>query len=168
MLTELDKKLIKKEEKRFPNIEKLIPIASPSNPIKAIEDLFENYHIQETTEHWYDSSPYECDNCEKHYLKCSECKIWEKWNGSEKQLSFNNWIDVYGPGIWGMSQEECDEQAKEILSNALTKEENLERLFFSESNIKKEKQVYHFYDIFYYNRDRQYYDWWFVFRRKNG
>ena len=175
MLTELDKKLIAKEEERFPFM-KLKPLLDDSNLIKSIEDLFEQYEIQEITQHWYDSEPKDetgysiCEKCEvSSNPRCNKnCNIWNNWEKSEQQLSFNNWIDVYGPGIWDMTQEESDEQAKNILSNALTKGENLERLFFSENNTKKEKQTYHFYDIFYYNRDRKYYDWWFVFRRKNA
>ena len=166
MLTEMDKRLIAKEEKRFPNIEKLISLLDSSNPIKSIEELFENYNVQETTQHWYDGSPrfndgtIKCDLCEDK--KCNNCEVWEKWNKSEKQLSFNNWIDVYGPDIWGMSQEECDEQAKEILTKALSKKENLDRLFFVNNTI----DTIEYYSIFYYNRDREYFDWWFVFKRK--
>ena len=163
MLTEMDKRLIAKEEKRFSHIEKLVPLFDSSNPIKSIEELFKNYNVQETTQHWYDSSPrfddISCDLCEDK--KCNDCEAWEKWNGSEKQLSFNNWIDVYGPGIWDMSQEECDEQAKEILTKTLSKGENIERLFFVKSTKESE-----YYNIFYYNRDRKYFDWWFVFKRK--
>ena len=42
MLTEMDKRLIAKEEKRFDHIEKLVPLFDSSNPIKSIEELFKN------------------------------------------------------------------------------------------------------------------------------
>jgi len=165
MLSEMNQRLIAKEETRFNHIDKLIPLLDPSCPVKNIEELFENYHIQETTQHWYDSSPNECDTCNKHYSKCNKCQLWKEWEGSEKQLSLNNWIDVYGPGIWGMSQEESDEQARDILNKAISKEENMERLFFCVPQIINKKE---YFDIFYYNRDREHSDWWFVFRRAPG
>lgn len=164
MLTEMDKRLIIKEEKRFPSIDKLLPLLDESNPVKNIEELFKNYQVHEITQHWYDGGPrfmrIQCDLCEDK--DCDNCKIWHEWVGSEEQLSYNNWIDVSGPGIWEMTQEECNLQAKQILSEALTKKENIERLFFV-----KPKEENEYYSIFYYNRDRLVYDWWFIFRRIN-
>lgn len=160
MLTEMDKRLIQKEQEdeHFKCFEPLLPLLHPSCPVKTIEELFANYHIHETTQHWYDSDPNECHNCKRR--ECRNCTIWKKWEYSEKRLSFNNWIDVYGPGIWDMSQEESDKQAEGILTEAIKNINNAERLFFTQP--KDDKNYFY---IFYYNRDRKFCDWWFIFKK---
>ena len=138
MLTEMDKKLIAKEEKRFDHIEKLVPLLDSSNPIKSIEDLFEQYEIQETTQHWYDSEPKDetghsiCEKCEmSSNPKCyKDCNTWNKWEKSEQQLSFNNWIDVWGLGMWDATQDNANQMVKEIFETEILKDKEFEKRLF--------------------------------------
>jgi len=158
MLTELDYKLIKKEEKRVKT--KLIPISKCS--INGMDDLFFKYKLLEFTIHFYDSSPRDkkCDTCKDGF--CDKCSIWTKYYNSEEQLSFNNWIDVFGPGIWGMNQKQSNEMAKEYFKEITSDNEFLTRTFYY---YPKENELH----IFYYNRDRGSIgkcDYWFVFKRK--
>ena len=165
MLKELDKKLIQKEMERFGRKEKLKLIIDTSCPVSSIEELFNKYESFEITEHWYDSEPNECNFCNinKPNCNCAECSIWKKWDKSEKQLSFNNWIDVAGPGIWGIDQKKSDKYTKDILEEILKDKEYTERLFFY---IPKSNQAKDYFNLFYYNRDRDNRDIWIVMKKK--
>lgn len=165
MLTELDLKLIEKEKHRFDNkfIKRdLFPIETCP---MTYQDVLQKYDLYEHTEHWYDSGvdryeEGECKNCEND---CQKCKKYQTWDKSEAQLSFNNWIDVWGPGIWGMTQRECNNMVRELFENTILKDpECNERLFWYQP---LEKEYFH---IFYYNRDKKYKDWWFVFKMREA
>ena len=159
MLRDLDYKLIEREEKIFSTNKvkvKLIPILE-CDKIQGINDLFSKYNLLELSLHFYDASPEICDNCKK--IECSTCPTWEKYQGTEAQLSFNNYTDVYGPGIWKMDQKRSNEMAKSYLQNISKDEDFSIRTFYYEPN-KDE------FNIFYYNRDREFCDYWFVFKRK--
>ena len=165
MLIDLDKKLIERESHRFDTKERktwLKPILE--SPIKEFDDLFKIYNLYEFTMHWYDSSPrfkkISCDLCENKI--CNKCQIWKKWDGSEEQLTFNNWIDVEGPGIWGMDQKEVNERGIKTFKNEIIPDEDFKiRTFYYQPPDDK------YFNIFWYNRDRQRFDYWFVFKRKN-
>ena len=150
-MTELDKKLIEKEKDRFGRHMDLKPISfSPYQ-------ILNHYHVYEWTTHWYDSDAPECRTCDK---KCSttDCHVWDKWKDSEKRLSFNNWIDPIGPGIWGATQKQCDKYVREVFEREIYKDgEWRERLFYWQP--EDPDQI----NLFYYNRDRDHSDYWFVF-----
>lgn len=164
MLTDLDKKLIEQESHRFDTEEEkkwLKPILE--GPIKTFDDLFKMYNLHEFTMHWYDGSPrfvkISCDLCEDK--NCNKCQIWKDWDGSEEQLTFNNWIDVEGPGIWGMSQKEVNKRGIETFENEILQDIDFEiRTFYYQPPDDK------YFHIFWYNRDRQRFDYWFIFERK--
>ena len=153
-------KIIKIEEERFKI--KLNPFSTI--PIKYFEDLIKNYNIHEFTIHWYDgSSPkcYECLNHGEHFEYCKNCEIKKNWIGSFEQLTYNNWIDVYGPGIWGASLEESNEQVKNIFNEEILLDDEFEKRIFWCYQKK-------YFDIYYLNRDRKSYDYWFMFTRAPG
>lgn len=166
MLRELDLKLIERESHRFDTKKVktwLLPLDTCSY-VRGLKELFDKYNLHEFTIHFYDSSPrfdnISCDLC-KRSRSCDECPDWKEWQGSEKQLSFNNWIDVEGPGIWGMTQEECNEAAKErFKQNILQDKEFYQRAYFYQPPDKN------YLNIFWYNRDRKNFDYWFVFEKK--
>ena len=167
MLRELDLKLIKKESHRFDTKEVkawLLPL-DMCPYVRGLKELFDKYNLHEFTIHWYDSSPkfnnISCDLCEK-YIPCPRCEIWKKWNFSKEQLSFNSWTDVEGPGIWDMSQEQCNKRAKERLEIICGEKDSSIRTFYYQTPDKN-----YFY-IFYYNRDKEHFDYWFVFEKKAG
>lgn len=119
--------------------------------------LFDNYEVREYSNLFYDNDPPECRDCHRVDW-CEKCDIEKEWHNSEEQLSFNNWIDVWGEGIWGNSQQSVDNRVKWIFLDMLYEEDMEYRLWtFDRDN---EKWVY------YYNRDR-FSDYWFIFRRKN-
>jgi len=167
MLRELDKKLIEQESHRFDTEEVktwLKPILE--SPIKKFDDLFKMYNLHEFTIHWYDGSPsfvkISCDLCEDRG-KCNKCQVWKDWDGSEEQLTFNNWIDVEGPGIWGMNQKEVNKRGIETFKNEILQDEDFEiRTFYYQPPDDK------YFNIFWYNRDRNRFDYWFVFEKKAG
>jgi len=150
MLRELDLKLIKAEENGF----------FPLKPVNfAIGKVLRKYYAHEITERWYDSMAPECERCED--CQCEKCEVWERYRGSEEQLSYANWIDAWGAGIWGMTQQEVDDFAKELLTKHITKDKgHKERLFYSTTSDPNQLI------IFYYNRDRQGSDYWFIFQKK--
>ena len=61
----------------------------PSN--RFINKLFNHYYVVEHTEHFYDSGSH--------------------------GIEFNNWIEVYSNGVFGMSQKDVDKISREHLKN---------------------------------------------------
>jgi hypothetical protein len=167
MLRDIDKELIERESHRFDtkNEKHWLKPLIDCDIVKSLEDLLENYNIHEFTTHWYDSSPkfdnISCDLC-KRDISCSKCKIWKEWNFSKEQLSFNNWIDVEGPGIWDDTQETANKRIEEIFNEILYDKEFKIRAYYYQPPEDK------YFHIFYYNRDREHFDYWFVFKRKAG
>lgn len=161
MLRDLDKKLIEKEKHRFDTKEfkrDLFPLESC--PI-AYEALFTKYDLHEFTEHWYDGDPPQCRLC-NNYI-CEDCNARKQWMGSEEQLSFNNWIDVWGPGIWDMNQSECNRMVKDIFRNEIYKDTEMkDRLFWYQPPTQE------YFHMFYYNRDRKNKDYYFIFKMREG
>lgn len=156
MLRELDLKLIEKEKERL-HIKELFPLYNCS-----LETLLKEYTPIEYTVHFYDSEPQKCNNCDLPF-SCKECDVYKMWDGSEEQLSFNNWIDFWAPGQWGMTQESMEEEIDKIFKNEiLHNKESIGRTFFYKGT-KKDKD---FICIFYYNRDRERADYWFVFEKE--
>ena len=165
MLTELDQKLIQKEIDKFSKWDKdfYFIFLMDCQEVYCYTVLLNNYDIFEFTEHWYDSGPrfsetagIRCELCDK---KCSKCEIYQKWDKSEEQLSFESWIDVWGPGIWGDDQEKANLRVKNIFEEELFKDDDFP--FRSFYYLKDDV-----FEIFYYNRDRVYEDYWFVFKKK--
>lgn len=157
MLRDIDKQLILEEMDKAGRHIELKPI--DFSPFK----ILNHYNIFECTMHWYDSDAKECDQCEMcappNY--CDNCEIWEQWRNSDERLKFNTWIDVYGAGIWGMTQKQCDKFVRRIFEGCIYKDGMWrERLFYY-----KPEHDPNFIYLFYYNRDRDHYDYWFIFKK---
>jgi len=96
-----------------------------------IDWLFRHYYTDEFAIHWYDSD-----------------------------ITFNNWIDPFGEGIWEMSQYQTDRCSR----NALCK--------IRSAPVKKKGRLYisYFDDgdiyIYWYGRDYMYCDYWWYMKRK--
>ena len=81
--------------------------------------IFAKYDVSELTEHYYDRPCPACEDCdpnaEKELEECVKCKEFRKWEFSHEQLTFNNWIDVYGPGFWDMNQYDANKMAEDLI-----------------------------------------------------
>lgn len=87
-------------------------------------------------------------------------KIYKKYNSSERRLTFNNWQDPYGEGIWGMSQKEVDKLAYDAFKS-------IQRF-----NVSKKDRLYISYKndmirIYFYGRDFNELDYWFIFKKRD-
>lgn len=151
VLTDLDKELIEGEMRRF-NMKYMEGLELTSD---FIDRLFASYDLFEWTVCWYDSPPKECDNC-SYDISCLECEPLKKWSGSREQLSYNNWIDVYGPGYWGWNQSKSNLTAKEFF-NTILESDTENKLWIGE------KRGY--LNIYFYDRPEFASDQWFVFKR---
>lgn len=157
MLREIDKQLIKEEASQFGFGQELTPINF--SPFQ----ILNHYDVHEFTEHWYDSQDKECNTCEKCVYPdyCKGCKKWEEWDHSINQLRFNNWVDVWAAGIWNWTQKQVNVLVRNIFEGKIYKDGAWrERLFYYRPN--DSDYIY----LFYYNRDREYSDYWFIFKRR--
>lgn len=115
--------------------------------------LFRRYETWEASIHFYDSEPNIPDDA-------TQSEIFDLFRKhEERRMTFNNWIDVIGEGIWGMSQRDADRQSRELL------------LDFRSSPIKKKGRVYCMNTgdavfIYCYGRDFCGSDYWFAFKKK--
>ena len=154
---------------------------------KLIDRLFNHYYCHEMCEFYYDYEPdydelehdkymtydsilrgdyYNYCEDEKEYpieeLKQAYINILQQRRDYEsKRIEFNNWIEVFGEGIWHMSQHRVDEAAKDTLTEIKKSGASLkDRLYYA----KKDDQI----RIYFYGRDFMYTDYWFIFiKRKN-
>ena len=144
--------LIEKELTRVRDDLEWIPMKRPSN--RSLDRLFRRYTIVELAEMWYDSEP---DIDYEHLTREQQYPLIRAYE--ERRIQFNNWIDIYGPGIWGTSQKEVDSLAKHYLKsirNYPVKKKG--RLF-----VGRDQQMMY---IYWYGRDFAGLDlWWTLTRR---
>ena len=139
MLTDFDRRLITAENKDLKPVD------------FSIERILRKYHAVQITCHWYDSDPPECNKCERW---CDDpCNTWIEWNGSEAQLTHEVWVDIWGEGIWGMSQADVDKFAVKLFKQRGMKG----RLFYVKPS---PDEVW----IYYYHRDVAKCDYWCIFK----
>ena len=105
-----------------------------------IDWLFRHYYAEEFSINWYDSEP-------------------DDELGITDPMTFNNWIDPYGEGIWDMSQDKVDKVAREYLYE------------IRNAPVKKDGRLYIFYSndqvfIYWYGRDCMYRDYWWYMKRR--
>lgn len=155
---------------------------------KFIDRLFNNYYCHEMCEFFYDWEPdYDelehdkymtyCSILEGEYFNyCDDKKeypieelkqayiniLQQRKDYDPTRIEFNNWIEPYFDGCWGMSQEYVDNIARETLKKEI-KKSNVslkDRLYYSE----KDEQI----RIYFYGRDFTYTDYWFIFMKRKG
>lgn len=87
-------------------------------------------------------------------------RIYKEYNNSERKITFNNWIEVYGDGIWGMSQDKVNDvimkNIKEFKSKY--KEELKDRVYYSQKD--------DIIRVYLYGRDCSV-DWWIIYKKKH-
>lgn len=150
---------------------------------RVIDNLRNKYYCHEMCEKWYYSEPdfddelydmymdykypngnhmfpdgtYSQEELKAAYLKVKQMYI----NYEPRRIEFNNWIEVFGEGIWGMSQQYVDGEAIDTLKE-------LQRI-----NVKHDGRFYWYKDkneihIYFYGRDFMDKDYWFIFKRKGA
>ena len=145
------KDLIKKELSRTPELNfKQLKLTK-----KFISWLFRHYSVHEFTIHFYDDEPEYGYDEENNPME--RYKIWR--DHEERRMTFNNWIDVFGPGIWDCT----DKENEEIARNALVSVRNWP--------VKKKDRIYwakndDYIRIYCYGRDFCGADYWFIMKRK--
>lgn len=131
-----------------------------------LDKLFNQYFVQEYTIHFYDSEPEYPKNhpYDDPWLKTSEGRVFDRklWRDyEERRMTFNNWIDVFGNGIWGLAQKETDKIAKDSLKDIrkwpISKKG---RFFLAEKG--------DFLYLYCYGRDFKGEDYWFVLQKRNS
>jgi hypothetical protein len=110
----------------------------------------------------YIKEKYNIDYTIEEAKRCSieRDKIYKKYNNSERRLTFNNWQDPYGEGIWGMSQKEVDKLAYDTFKS------------IQKFNVSKKDRLYISYKddeirIYFYGRDFNKLDYWFIFEKRD-
>lgn len=78
----------------------------------------------------------------------------------EDRITFCNWIEPYGEGIWNMSQVDADKEARGALD------------YVRQINIKKDGRIWIAHEddyifIYWYGRDILWSDFWLVMKRKD-
>ena len=98
----------------------------------------------------------------KEAKRCCEIEkyLYKEYKNSERRLTFNNWQDLFGEGIWGMSQERVDKLARDTFKS-------IQRF-----NVSKKDRLYISYKddeirIYFYGRDFDELDYWFVFKKRD-
>ena len=131
--------------------------------------LFNKYDLVEFTVHFYDSEPefdYDEDDDSWDYKPPSYTNMeWFKlWRDYEHQrIRFCNFIDVFSPGIWGLS----DKDNKELVINNLKSFRSLpdskaDRVYVYDSY----KDNNEFINIYCYSRDLEGADYWLTMKKK--
>jgi hypothetical protein len=111
------------------------------------EYIKEKYNINYTIE--------EAKKCSIEYNR-----IYKEYNNSEGRLTFNNWQDPCGEGIWGMSQKQVDKIVYNIFKS------------IQKFNVSKKDRLYISYKndmirIYFYGRDFNELDYWFIFKKRD-
>lgn len=96
---------------------KVTPITSLD--VTDVVTMFDSAKLCEMLENFYDSEPDIKDEDSSWYFNTDEGqKAYKKLcdEYEPQRLEYNNWIEVYGEGVWFMSQREVDAAAKDKLS----------------------------------------------------
>lgn len=120
--------------------------------------LFNHYNVGEYTIHFYDSEPEPPEDYD-----FNDAEFDKKWKQmvqdyEPERMIKCNWIDVFGPGIWHMTQRETNKLSKEVLKEIRGRISIKDRLYYA--NTGDDALIY------FYGRDMFRHDLWFVFRRK--
>ena len=150
----------------------------PFNPNKkSIERLFRGYTVEEFLENSFDSTPeidkdlqakahaYEFHRSEISADELNDCKqAFDAMNQlyadyEERRILSSVWCEVYGEGIWGLSQFKVDKIAKDTLHKLKRSPVSYNgRMFYAETS----DTVL----IYYYGRDYLMVDYWWTFKKR--
>lgn len=129
-----------------------------------VDWLFHRYKTHEFTVHYYDEDLELMneigDEDENPWWKTSEGQKCIQEN-EERRITFNNWIDPYGEGIWGMSQEKVDKYARSVMEGVKNwPVKKTDRVYFGV------KGMYAF--VYCYGRDFLGEDYWWIMESKRN
>ena len=127
--------------------------------------LFQKYHVAGYSIHYYDSEPEvpaEWDRDGDEWDDPTFKPIWSALVQAHepKRLLFCNWIDPFGPGIWGWTQERTNASAAALLHELLDMVYDPEDRFYVGFGQAGKAFLY------FYGRDTLEYDLWFCFQPK--
>lgn len=122
--------------------------------------LFRHYKTVEFSLHFYDSEPDLRDDIDM------DDPWWESTEGDEylrqrfqeneeRRMTFNNWVDPYAEGIWGMSQSVVDSAARKVMKSVRN------------WPVKKKGRIYcgtneKYLLLYCYGRDFEGVDYWWI------
>lgn len=150
-----------------------------------IDWLFNHYYCHEFCEFFYDTEPdYDSlefnqymtyssilngvphNYCDKEYplseLKQSYANILQQRRDYEsRRIEYNNWIEPYFEGNWSYTQKYVNQIARDALKDEIKKCSLplKDRLYWAKQN--------DYIRIYFYGRDFQEVDYWFIFRKRN-
>lgn len=105
----------------------------------------------------YSKNPHTIEELETAYKNI----LRQREEYKEHRLTFNNWIEPYFDGNWGMTQSSVDKIARRIMKSTKRAPVSYNgRLFISE----KGEYIY----IYYFGRDYKKVDYWWVMERKKS
>lgn len=129
-----------------------------------IDCLFRHYRTAEFSIHFYDSEPDLRDDIDV------DDPWWESPEGDEylrqrfreneeRRMTFNNWVDLYTEGNWGLSQLAVDNDAREAIKSVRN------------WPVKKKGRIYcgtneKYLMLYCYGRDFKGVDYWLAMRRR--
>lgn len=90
-------------------------------------------------------------------------QLW--FDDPEGGLNFNNWVDAYGKGIWGMTQKETDEYARKIVRDFshLTRRPSQKVIPRAFTKVHEEGKAF---CVYLYMRDKEACDYHILFVKK--
>jgi len=130
-----------------------------------IDWLFAKYKTEEFSIHFYDDEPDVPDEWDQDGDEWDDPEFKEVWKKlveeyEPRRIEFNNWIDPFAKGIWGMNQEEVDKISIENMEEILTYDVDMtDRLYIS---FKKDGHAF----IYWYGRDFHKSDLWWIMSKR--
>ena len=124
----------------------------PSN--RFMDWLYRHYYVDEFAEMWYDDEP---ENITDEMSDSERYRVLR--DNEERRMTFNNWIDLMGEGIWVMSQHEVDKKKKRLMKSLRGRP------------VKKKGRIYmgkgkNSYYIYWYGRDFEGLDMWWSMKKR--
>ena len=151
----------------------------PSN--RFLDRLFNHWYLHEMVESFYDSEPeYDKDTYNKYYKywsdyenipkeerteykKCYDEILKNREDYDTKRIAYLTWQEPIAEGIWGMTQERCDNVARRVLERLRRFPDKLKgRFFVSRCEYNGKKMI----RIYFYGRDLWERDYWFIFMKR--
>lgn len=122
--------------------------------------LFNHYYCWEYSVNFYDeieASVYDYDTMT--YTGEIRPRTWDE------RICFNNWVDLFGEGIWGMNQRQVDQYAKQLM-NDFRKAGHINDSRCWIGNLKWEELE--FVHVYLYGRDIHTFDLHFIMRKRGS